>query len=36
METQNFPDFVNNPQFPRGVLQPGDLYSHNLAVKLEF
>jgi len=36
VETQNFPDFVNNPQFPSGILQPGQVYNHHMAVKLEF
>ena len=33
LETQNFPDFVNNPEFPDGILRPGDIYTHNMALK---
>ena len=33
LETQNFPDFVNNPGFPDGILRPGQIYTHNMALK---
>jgi aldose 1-epimerase len=28
LETQHFPDAVNNPQFPSTVLRPGEEYRH--------
>ena len=28
LETQNFPDAVNHPQFPSPLLRPGDIYQH--------
>jgi len=34
LETQNFPDYVNNPAFPDGILQPGQTYIHNLAIQI--
>jgi len=30
LETQKFPDFVNKPQFPKGILKPGQIYRHNV------
>ena len=33
LETQNFPDFVNNPGFPDGIVRPGEIYTHNMALK---
>ena len=30
LETQNFPDFVNKPQFPDGILYPGKVYDHTM------
>jgi len=30
LETQKFPDFVNKPEFPSGILQPGQVYRHNV------
>ena len=33
LETQNFPDFVNNQDFPDGILRPGQTYLHNMAIK---
>ena len=35
LETQNFPDFANNPEFPDGILRPGEIYTHNMAVKCD-
>jgi len=35
LETQNFPDFVNNPGFPDGILKPGEIYTHNMALKFD-
>ena len=35
LETQNFPDFVNNRgSFPSGELRPGHTYVHQLGVQL--
>ena len=33
LETQNFPDFVNNDNFPEGILYPGYQYSHTLLLR---
>ncbi len=29
LETQNFPDAPNHPDFPNSILQPGETYQHN-------
>ena len=28
LETQNFPDAINHPNFPKAVLRPGEVYRH--------
>eukprot|EP00879_Flechtneria_rotunda_P002713 GHRR01002919.1.p1 GENE.GHRR01002919.1~~GHRR01002919.1.p1 ORF type:complete len:377 (+),score=99.27 GHRR01002919.1:235-1365(+) len=33
LETQNFPDAINQPNFPSVVLQPGDTYKHQILYK---
>ena len=30
LETENFPDAPNQPNFPSSILRPGDTYSHNM------
>ena len=30
LETENFPDSPNKPQFPSPVLRPGDIYTHTM------
>ncbi|CAB3386103.1 Hypothetical predicted protein [Cloeon dipterum] len=30
LETQNYPDAVNQPNFPKSVLLPGETYKHNV------
>ena len=34
LETQNFPDFVHQPDFPAGILYPGQRYQHILQLRL--
>jgi galactose mutarotase-like enzyme len=31
---QNFPDAINQPNFPAAVLQPGQVYIHQIVYKL--
>ncbi|OXA42764.1 galactose mutarotase [Folsomia candida] len=33
METQNYPDAINHPNFPNGVLLPGEVYNHRAHFK---
>ncbi|XP_008811569.3 galactose mutarotase-like [Phoenix dactylifera] len=33
LETQNFPDAVNHPQFPREIYSPGEVYKHYMLYK---
>jgi aldose 1-epimerase len=33
LETQNFPDSPNNPNFPFAVLNPGEIYNHQTIYK---
>ncbi|KAF6257191.1 aldose-1-epimerase [Scenedesmus sp. NREL 46B-D3] len=34
IETQNFPDAINQPTFPSVVLQPGETYKHQIVYRL--
>jgi len=34
LETQNFPDFLHQPSFPKGILKPGEVYNH--VMKIQF
>ncbi|XP_027162728.1 aldose 1-epimerase-like [Coffea eugenioides] len=34
-ETQGFPDAVNHPNFPSTIVNPGDLYVHNMLVEFK-
>merc|ERR1719275_571563 len=34
LETQNFPDFLHQPSFPKGILKPGEVYDH--VMKIQF
>jgi len=36
IETQNFPDAPNKPQFPSPVLKPGETYIHTTSIKFEW
>ncbi|KAL3265432.1 hypothetical protein HHI36_009636 [Cryptolaemus montrouzieri] len=33
LETQNYPDAINHPGFPKAVLNPGEVYHHTLIYK---
>lgn len=33
LETQNFPDFLHQPSFPRGILRPGEVYDHIMKIQ---
>lgn len=30
LETQNYPDAINHPNFPSAVLKPGEIYKHRV------
>ncbi|KAK3142416.1 hypothetical protein QOZ80_4BG0346210 [Eleusine coracana subsp. coracana] len=34
LETQGYPDAVNHPNFPSVILRPGQVYKHNMLVRL--
>ena len=34
LETQKFPNSVNQPNFPNSVVRPGDVYKHTVVYKL--
>ena len=34
LETQKFPNSVNQPNFPNSVVRPGDVYKHTVLYKL--
>jgi len=34
LETQNYPDAVNHSNFPNAIVNPGDVYKHEVAYKL--
>jgi|EP01043_Picozoa_sp_COSAG02_P002381 aldose 1-epimerase len=33
LETQYYPDSINQPQFPSCLLKPGEVYSHSMLCK---
>lgn len=33
LETQGFPDSVNHPQFPSQIVNPGEVYKHDMLFK---
>jgi galactose mutarotase-like enzyme len=33
LETQHFPDSVNQPNFPSVILRPGEIYRHTMIYK---
>lgn len=35
LETQNFPDYLNHPNFPQGILRPGEIYRHTTIWKFK-
>ncbi|KAI0494677.1 hypothetical protein KFK09_024819 [Dendrobium nobile] len=36
LETQGFPDAVNHPQFPSQIVNPGEVYKHDMLFKFSF
>ncbi len=36
LETQNFPDAPNKPEFPNAILRPGECYHHKTVMKLSW
>lgn len=36
LETQGFPDSVNHPQFPSQIVNPGEVYKHDMVIKFSF
>lgn len=36
LETQGFPDSVNHPQFPSQIVEPGEVYEHDMVFKFSF
>jgi aldose 1-epimerase len=30
LETENFPDAPNHPEFPNSILRPGETYTHTM------
>ncbi|KAL4197728.1 hypothetical protein AMTRI_Chr04g189730 [Amborella trichopoda] len=36
LETQGFPDSVNHPNFPSQIVNPGQVYRHNMLYKFSF
>ncbi|KAJ6801251.1 aldose 1-epimerase [Iris pallida] len=36
LETQGFPDSVNQPKFPSVIVKPGQVYKHNMVFKFSF
>ncbi|KAJ6833511.1 aldose 1-epimerase [Iris pallida] len=36
LETQGFPDAVNQPKFPSVIVKPGQVYNHNMVFKFSF
>jgi aldose 1-epimerase len=36
LETQQFPDCVNQPSFPSAILQPGEVYRHETIYEFIF
>ncbi|XP_072984744.1 uncharacterized protein [Typha latifolia] len=36
LETQDFPDAVNHPNFPSEIVNPGEVYKHNMVYKFNF
>ncbi|XP_020580944.1 aldose 1-epimerase [Phalaenopsis equestris] len=36
LETQGFPDSVNHPQFPSQIVNPGEVYKHDMVFKFSF
>ena len=35
LETQYYPDAINQPQFPTCLLSPGEVYTHNMLCKFD-
>jgi aldose 1-epimerase len=36
LETQGFPDAVNHPNFPSQIVNPGQVYRHDMLFKFSF
>ena len=35
LETQYYPDSINQPQFPSCLLNPGEVYTHSMLCKFD-